>query len=88
MAITKEELPMMRYENLNKSFINGEWVEGRSDQTYDIVNPYDHSVVTTVRLATSQQLHEPLTWRSRRKRNGPNLPPMKGRRSFTRRQSI
>ncbi|ALS25407.1 aldehyde dehydrogenase [Paenibacillus naphthalenovorans] len=58
MAITKEELPMMRYENLNKSFINGEWVEGRSDQTYDIVNPYDHSVVTTVRLATSQQLHE------------------------------
>jgi aldehyde dehydrogenase (NAD+) len=49
---------MQRYEDLNKSFINGEWTEGLSERTYDILNPYDHSVITTVRLATAKQLEE------------------------------
>ncbi|MGG7618417.1 aldehyde dehydrogenase family protein [Bacillus coreaensis] len=43
---------------LNKSYINGEWAEGESTRTYDILNPYDRSVVTSVRLATSEQLDE------------------------------
>ncbi|RFU61823.1 aldehyde dehydrogenase family protein [Peribacillus glennii] len=47
---------MVRYENLNKSFINGEWTEGLSERTYDILNPYDNSVITKVRLATQDQL--------------------------------
>lgn len=49
---------MQRYEDLNKSFINGEWTEGLSQRTYDILNPYDNSVITTVRLATEAQLKE------------------------------
>ncbi|MEQ2525924.1 aldehyde dehydrogenase family protein [Robertmurraya yapensis] len=43
---------------MNRSFINGEWTEGKSTRTYDILNPYDRSVVTSVRLATSEQLEE------------------------------
>ncbi|WP_462409744.1 aldehyde dehydrogenase family protein [Neobacillus sp. Marseille-QA0830] len=43
---------------LNKNYINGEWTEGKSDRTYDILNPYDRSVVASVRLATKEQLEE------------------------------
>lgn len=49
---------MQRYEELNQSFINGKWTEGLSDQAYDILNPYDNSVITSVRLATKKQLQE------------------------------
>jgi aldehyde dehydrogenase (NAD+) len=48
---------MERYEQWNKSFINGEWVIGESNRTYDILNPYDRSVITSVQLATVEQLH-------------------------------
>lgn len=58
MAIPEEKIPVTRYEDLNKSYINGEWREGLSERTYDITNPYDNSVVTTVRLATAKQLQE------------------------------
>ncbi|WP_134704243.1 aldehyde dehydrogenase family protein [Ammoniphilus sp. YIM 78166] len=47
---------MARYEDLNLSFINGEWTEGLSDRTYDILNPYDNSIITSVRLASAKQL--------------------------------
>ncbi|MEH7491796.1 aldehyde dehydrogenase family protein [Neobacillus niacini] len=43
---------------LNKNYINGEWTEGKSNRTYDILNPYDRSVVASVRLATKEQLEE------------------------------
>ncbi|WP_413300312.1 aldehyde dehydrogenase family protein [Bacillus sp. 1P10SD] len=43
---------------LNKSYINGEWTEGKSSRSIDILNPYDRSVVTTVRLASREQLDE------------------------------
>lgn len=49
---------MERFEELNKSYINGTWTEGKGDQNFDIVNPYDHSVITTVRIATREQLNE------------------------------
>lgn len=49
---------MARFEELNKSFINGEWTEGLSERTYDILNPFDRSVVTSVRLATLAQLED------------------------------
>ncbi|WMT18380.1 aldehyde dehydrogenase family protein [Parageobacillus toebii] len=49
---------MERYEQFNKSFINGEWIDGLSKRTYDNLNPYDNSVITTIRLATKTQLAE------------------------------
>lgn len=49
---------MQNYENFNKSFINGEWTEGLSDRSYDIKNPYDNTLITSVRLATGKQLEE------------------------------
>jgi aldehyde dehydrogenase (NAD+) len=42
----------------NKNYINGEWTEGKSNRTFDILNPYDRSVVASVRLATKEQLEE------------------------------
>lgn len=47
---------MLRYEDLNKSFINGDWVVGASPQTFEIRNPFDNEVITSVPLATAQQL--------------------------------
>lgn len=49
---------MSKFEQLNKSFINGEWVEGKSNRTYDITDPFDKSVIATVKLATLEQLKE------------------------------
>lgn len=43
---------------LNKSFINGQWTEGESNKTVEIVNPYDRSLITTVKLATKSQVQE------------------------------
>ena len=45
-------------KDLNKSFINGEWIEGNSERSYDIKDPYDHSVVANIRLANLQQIKE------------------------------
>lgn len=41
---------------MNNSYINGQWTEGQSNQTYEIVNPYDRSIITTVKLATKEQV--------------------------------
>ena len=49
---------MLILEGLNQSFINGQWVQGLSARKYDIVNPYDNAVITTVPLATVAQLRE------------------------------
>lgn len=49
---------MQNYELLNKSFINGQWIEGNSERSYDITNPYDNSLITSIKLATSEQLNE------------------------------
>ncbi|KHF40151.1 aldehyde dehydrogenase family protein [Halalkalibacter okhensis] len=52
---------MQNFEQLNKSFINGEWVVGGSDRSYDITNPYDGSLITSIQLATSKQVEEAFT---------------------------
>lgn len=49
---------MELYEKYNKSFINGEWVEGKSNSVFENVNPYDDSTITTIRLATKEQVQE------------------------------
>lgn len=49
---------MSTYTQLNKSYINGQWVDGQSDRTFDITNPYDEEVLATVTLATLPQVEE------------------------------
>ena len=49
---------MSNYTQLNKSYINGQWVDGQSDQTFDITNPYDEEVLATVKLCTLPQVEE------------------------------
>lgn len=49
---------METFDHLNKSFINGEWVEGASERSYNDVNPYDDSLITAIRLASVDQLHQ------------------------------
>jgi len=44
--------------SLNKSFINGKWIDGDSGRSYDILNPYDSSVITSVPLASLKQVRE------------------------------
>ncbi|KIL35790.1 aldehyde dehydrogenase [Cohnella kolymensis] len=46
------------FESANKSYLNGVWTEGNSGRTYEILNPYDQSVVTSVRLASLEQVRE------------------------------
>lgn len=40
------------------SYINGQWVEGKSDRIYKDVNPYDNSVIAEIKLATKGQVEE------------------------------
>jgi aldehyde dehydrogenase (NAD+) len=47
---------MERFEELNKSFINGEWTQGLSKRTFDNLNPYDNSLINSIQLATVKQL--------------------------------
>ncbi|WP_077625242.1 aldehyde dehydrogenase family protein [Sediminibacillus massiliensis] len=49
---------MNQFIELNKSYLNGEWVAGNSERTYDILDPFDASVITNVKLATKDQLKE------------------------------
>ncbi|GAA0440304.1 aldehyde dehydrogenase family protein [Lentibacillus halophilus] len=43
---------------LNKSYVGGQWVNGQSGRDYDIKDPYDDSTLSTVSLATDEQIHE------------------------------
>lgn len=49
---------MTRFEELNKSFINGQWISGDSGASFNITNPYDDSLITRVELASLQQVKE------------------------------
>ena len=49
---------MEKFIDLTNSFINGEWVEGLSERRYDILNPFDNSVISNVSLATMKQLDD------------------------------
>ncbi len=43
---------------VTKSFINGQWVEGASNRKYDDLNPFDHSPIASIAIATKEQLEE------------------------------
>lgn len=47
-----------QFLQLNKSYMNGEWVTGESNQTVTIENPYNNEILTEVKLATKQQVEE------------------------------
>ncbi|MFD2760066.1 aldehyde dehydrogenase family protein [Lentibacillus juripiscarius] len=48
---------MEKFEiNYNKSYLDGNWVDGDTGHDYDILNPYDDSVIATVQLASLKQV--------------------------------
>lgn len=49
---------MNQYQQLNKSFINGKWVDGTEDTTVDIHNPYNKDVLAKVSIASLDQVNE------------------------------
>lgn len=48
---------MERFVELNKSFIDGVWTEGKTGRTFEDKNPYDQSTITVFSIATVDQLH-------------------------------
>mgnify|MGYP001201314902 CR=1 FL=1 len=49
---------MSAFAHLNRSWINGEWVEGKSESVFTIRNKYNNEPITDVRLADRQQLND------------------------------
>jgi len=49
---------MNQYQELNKSFINGEWVDGNENTTIDMHNPYNQDVLAKVNIASLDQVNE------------------------------
>src|SRR5690625_7871939 len=52
---------MNKYLNLNKSFINGEWVNGDEGKSVDLVNRYNDDVLAKLELASINQVNEAFT---------------------------
>ena len=52
----KLEGNIMNVQELAKSYINGEWVEGDTGHTYNDVNPFDDTTLATVSIASKAQL--------------------------------
>lgn len=46
---------MNSYFNLNQSYINGQYITGKSVKVFEDLNPYNDEVLTTIRLATKNQ---------------------------------
>lgn len=49
---------MNQFQQLNKSFINGEWIDGDENTTVDIHNPYNKDVLATIHIASLNQVNE------------------------------
>lgn len=49
-----------QFLQLNKSYINGEWVEGQGSETATILNPYNNDPLTEVKIASKEQVEEAL----------------------------
>ncbi|WP_029035676.1 aldehyde dehydrogenase family protein [Salinimicrobium terrae] len=47
---------MEKYRNLNKQFINGEWVEGNDDSEIKNVNPFDNSEINSFKGANKEDV--------------------------------
>ena len=57
IQVTKDP-SLLEFNTLAKSYINGEWVDGKSSKSGKIENPYNRSVLATVPLATIDQVNE------------------------------
>lgn len=49
---------MNKYLNLNKSFINGIWVDGKENKSVGLTNPYNDDILATTHLASLDQINE------------------------------
>lgn len=49
---------MNQYQELNKSYINGVWVDGQDSTQQNMVNPYNNDVLAKVNIASFDQLNE------------------------------
>lgn len=47
---------MKTYSDLNKQFINGEWLDGGEQDTIDNLNPFDGSVLNTFKAASTDDV--------------------------------
>lgn len=47
---------MEKYTNLDKQFINGDWVEGSDDSRIENLNPYDKSIINSFRGANKNDV--------------------------------
>lgn len=55
---------MNEYTKLNKSYINGQWVEGDSGRSFDNINPFDNSLLATIQMASLQQVNQAYSYAS------------------------
>ncbi|MFJ8235418.1 aldehyde dehydrogenase family protein [Ureibacillus sp. NPDC094379] len=46
------------FKDINKQFIQGKWMEGNSETIYEITNPYDNTVVNTIKLGNKHDIDE------------------------------
>lgn len=49
---------MNHYQNLNKSYIDGEWVIGQEEKTVDMINPYNNDILAKTNLASLEQVNK------------------------------
>jgi len=47
---------MEAYKDLNKQFISGEWIDGTEGHAVDVLNPYDESVLTSFKGASTDEV--------------------------------
>ena len=58
MAILEE--PIKEVEKL-KNYVNGEWVESKSDEILDIINPATQKVISKVPMSTADEVNVAIT---------------------------
>ncbi|GAA3716736.1 aldehyde dehydrogenase family protein [Salinicoccus jeotgali] len=52
---------MNQYQKLNKSFINGEWVDGADEKKTEMTNPYNGETLAEATMASVDQVEEAFT---------------------------
>ena len=53
-----KDLSLRDLNSLTKNYIGGKWVEGKSERTFQIENPFNNEVLATVPLANKEQVNE------------------------------
>ena len=51
-----------QFLQLNKSYINGQWVNGQGSETVRILNPFNNETLAEVKIASKQQVQEAYTY--------------------------